>query len=85
MLCQASVEVPQMKFNEMPRLTQRLQFVEETKKQFLAKWMQQVFGGRMMSHKWTKAARNMAISDVVYLAEAENEEPTYRMWVVEET
>jgi hypothetical protein len=30
----ASKEVPQVRFNEMPKLTQRLQFVEDAKKQF---------------------------------------------------
>ncbi len=39
---------------EMPKLTQRLQFIEEAKKQFWTKWMSQVFGGRMLLHKWTK-------------------------------
>ncbi len=38
----ASVEVPQMRFNEMPKLTQRLQFVEDAKMQFWNKWMSQV-------------------------------------------
>jgi hypothetical protein len=45
LLGRASVEVPQMRFNEMPKLTQRLQFIEEAKKQFWTKWMSQVFGG----------------------------------------
>jgi hypothetical protein len=79
----ASVEVPKMKFDEAPRLTQRLQFVEEVKVQFWAKWMRQVFSGRMLSHKWTKAERSMASNGVVYLAEAENNDPSYRMGVVE--
>jgi hypothetical protein len=79
------VKVPQMGFDEMPRMTQRLQFVEEPKKQFWTKWMQQVFGGRMLSHKWTKAERNVTVGDVVYLAEAESEDPAFRMGVVEET
>ncbi len=48
LLGRASVEVPQMRFDEMPRLTQRLQFIEEAKKQFWTKWMSQVFGGRML-------------------------------------
>jgi hypothetical protein len=41
--------------------------------------MQQVFSGRMLSHKWTKNVRNVAIDDIVYLAEAENDDPTYRL------
>jgi hypothetical protein len=78
-----SVEVPQMRFNEMPKLTQRLQFIEDAKKQFWNKWMSQVFGGRMLSHKWTKKERDVAVGDVVLLAEAENDDPTYRMGVVD--
>jgi hypothetical protein len=41
--------------------------------------MQQVFSGRMLNHKWTKTVRNMAVGDIVYLAEAENDDPTYRL------
>ncbi len=78
-LGRATVEVPKMRFEEAPRLTQRLQFIEEAKRQFWKKWMQQVFRGRMLNHKWTKSVRNVAIGDIVYLAEAENEDPTYRL------
>ncbi len=78
-LGRATVEVPKMKFEEAPRLTQRLQFIEEAKRQFWKKWMQQVFSGRMLNHKWTKNVRNVAVSDIVYLAEAENDDPTYRL------
>jgi hypothetical protein len=67
----------------MPKLTQRLQFIEEAKKQFWTKWMSQVFGGRMLSHKWTKKERDVAVGDVVLLAEAENDDPTYRMGVLD--
>ncbi len=41
--------------------------------------MQQVFSGRMLNHKWTKSVRNAAVGDIVYLAEAENYDPTYRL------
>jgi hypothetical protein len=83
-LGRATVEVPKMRFEEAPRLTQRLQFIEEAKRQFWRKWMQQVFSGRMLSHKWTKNVRNVAVGDVVYLAEAENDDPTYRLGLVVE-
>jgi hypothetical protein len=83
LLGRASVEVPQVRFDEMPKLTQRLQFIEEAKKQFWTKWMSQVFGGRMLSHKWTKKERDVAVGDLVLLAEAENDDPTYRMGVVD--
>jgi hypothetical protein len=78
-LGRATVEVPRMRFEEAPRLTQRLQLIEEAKRQFWKKWMQQVFSGRMLSHKWTKNVRNVAVGDIVYLAEAENDDPTYRL------
>jgi hypothetical protein len=83
-LGRATVEVPKVKFEEAPRLTQRLQFVEEAKRQFWKKWMQQVFSGRMLNHKWVKTLRNMAVGDIVYLAEAENDDPTYRLGMVVE-
>jgi hypothetical protein len=57
-LGRATVEVPRMRFEEAPRLTQRLQFIEEAKRQFWKKWMQQVFSGRILNHKWTKKVRH---------------------------
>jgi hypothetical protein len=78
-LGRATVEVPGMRFEEAPRLTQRLQFIEEAKRQFWKKWMQQVFSGRMLNHKWIKNVRNAAVGDIVYLAKAENDDPTYRL------
>jgi hypothetical protein len=83
-LGRATVEVPKMKFEEAPHLTQRLQFIEEAKKQFWKKLMQQVFSGRMLNHKWTKNVRNVTVGDIVYLAEAENDDPTYRLGKVVE-
>jgi hypothetical protein len=83
-LGRATVEVPRMRFEEAPRLTQRLQFIEEAKRQFWKKWMQQVFSGRMLNHKWTKNVRNVAVGDIAYLAEAENDDPTYRLGQVVE-
>jgi hypothetical protein len=38
----------------------------------------------MLNHKWTKSVRNVAIRDIVYLAEAENDDPTYRLGQVVE-
>jgi hypothetical protein len=73
-----------MWFEEAPGLTQRLQFIEEAKRQFWKKLMKQVFSGRMLSHKWTKNVRNVAVGDIVYLAEAENDDPTYRLGQVVE-
>ncbi len=84
-LGRATVEVPKMRFEEAPRLTQRLQFIEEAKRQFWKKWMQQVFSGRMLNHKWTKSLRNVVVGDIVYLAEAENDDPTYRLGQIVET
>jgi hypothetical protein len=81
-LGRASVEVSSMKFEEAPRLTERLQFIEEAKKQFWKKWMQQVFSGRMLNHKWVKTVRNLAVGDIIYLAEAENDDPTNRLGMV---
>ena len=33
----------------------------------------------MLNHKWTRNVRNVAVGDIVYLAEAENDDPTYRL------
>jgi hypothetical protein len=68
-----------------PRLTLRLQFIEEAKRQFWKKRMQQVFSGRMLNQKRVKTMRNVVVSDIVHLAEAENDDPTYRLGKVVET
>ncbi|MFN9979250.1 MAG: hypothetical protein ACK53Y_05020, partial [bacterium] len=36
-----------------------------------------------VAHKWTKKERDVAAGDVVLLAEAENDDPTYRMGIVD--
>ena len=46
--------------------------------------MQQVFSGRMLNQKWVKTMRNIVVSDIVHLAEAENDDPTYRLGKVVE-
>ncbi len=38
----------------------------------------------MLNHKWVKTVRNVAVGDIVYLAEAENDDPTYRLGMVVE-
>ncbi len=46
--------------------------------------MRQDFSRRMLSHKWTKTERSVAVGNVIYLVEAENVDPTYRMGIVED-
>jgi hypothetical protein len=43
-----------------------------------------VFSGRMLCQKWVKMLQSVTVGDVVYLAEAENDDPTYRLGVVVE-
>jgi hypothetical protein len=38
----------------------------------------------MLCHEWVKTFRSVAVGDIVYLAEAENDDPTYRLGVVME-
>ena len=47
--------------------------------------MQQVFSGRMLNQKRVKTMRNVVVGDIVHLAEAENDDPTYRLGKVVET
>jgi hypothetical protein len=82
-LGRATIEVPQVRFEESSQLTRRLQYVEEVKKQFWAKWMQQVFQGRVLAQQWRKPKRDVMTGDVVMLAEAEAEDPVYHLGKVE--
>jgi hypothetical protein len=61
----------------------RLQFIKDAKKQFWKKWMQQVFKGRMLSHTRTKEEHIVALGSMVLLAEAENDDHTYKMCILE--
>jgi hypothetical protein len=82
-LGRATVGVPQVRFEESPQLTRRLQYVEEVKRQFWAKWMQQVFQGRVLAQQWRKPKRDVMPGDVVMLAEAEVEDPVYHLGKVD--
>jgi hypothetical protein len=82
-LGRATVGVPQVRFEESPQLTRRLQYVEEVKRQFWAKWMQQVFQGRVLAQQWRKPKRDVRPGDVVMLAEAEIEDPVYHLGKVD--
>jgi hypothetical protein len=57
--------------------------VEEVKRQFWAKWMQQVFQGRVLAQQWRKPKRDVKPGDVVMLAEAEVEDPVYHLGKVD--
>jgi len=72
-----------VRFEESPQLTRRLQYVEEVKRQFWAKWMQQVFQGRVLAQQWRKPKRDVMPGDVVMLAEAEVEDPVYHLGKVD--
>jgi hypothetical protein len=82
-LGRATVGVPQVRFEESLQLMRRLQYVEEVKRQFWAKWMQQVFQGRVLAQQWRKPKRDMMPGNVVMLAEAETEDPVYHLGKVE--
>jgi hypothetical protein len=82
-LGRATLEAPRVKFAEGHSLVQRLKFVEEVKRQFWEKYMKLVFQGRVLAQQWRKEKRNVAVGDVVCLAEAETDDPTYRLGVVE--
>ncbi|MFN9900735.1 MAG: hypothetical protein ACK55Z_18540, partial [bacterium] len=44
-----------------------------------------VFSGRMLNQNRVKTMRNIVVSDIVHLGEAENDDPTYRLGKVVET
>ena len=75
----STVEVPQMKFEEAPSLTRRLQYVEEVIERFWNKWKKQVFQGLLLNTKWRIAKRNMRVGDVVMMLENEDDEASYRL------
>ncbi len=57
--------------------------MEEVKRQFWVKWMQQVFQGRVLAQQWRKPKRDVRPGDVVMLAEVEIEDPVYHLGKVE--
>jgi hypothetical protein len=83
-LGRATVEVPRVRFEEAPSLTRRLQHAEEGVKQFWKKWMHLVFQEKLLSRTWRKVKRNVAVGDVVYMMEKDDDDEFCRMGVVEE-
>jgi hypothetical protein len=83
-LGRATVEVPRVRFEEAPSLTWRLQHAGEGIKQFWKKWMHLVFQEKLLSRTWRKAKRNVAVGDVVYMMEKDDDDEFCRMGVVEE-
>ena len=83
-LGRATVEVPRVRFEEAPSLTRRLQHAGEGVKQFWKKWMHLVFQEKLLSRTWRKAKRNVAVGDVVYMMEKDDDDEFCRMGIVEE-
>jgi hypothetical protein len=83
-LGRATVEVPRVRFEEAPSLTRRLQHAGEGVKQFWKKWMHLVFQEKLLSRTWRKVKRNVAVGDVVYMMEKDDDDEFCRMGVVEE-
>jgi hypothetical protein len=84
LLGRATVEVPTVWFKEAPSLTRRLQHAEEGVKQFWKKWMHLVFLKKLLSRTWRKVKRNVAVGDVVYMIEKDDDNEFCRMGIVEE-
>jgi len=78
-LGRSTVEVPQVKFEEAPLLTRRLQYVEEVKERFWDMWKKQVFQGLLLDSKWRKAKRNLRVGDIIMMLENEDDETSYRL------
>ncbi len=68
---------------EIPRV-QRLQHADEGVKQFWRKWMHLVFQEKLLSRTWRKARWNVAVGDVVYMMEKDDDDEFCRMGIVEE-
>jgi hypothetical protein len=61
-----------------------LQHAGEGVKQFWKKWMHLVFQEKLLSRTWRKVKRNVAVGDVVYMMEKDDDDEFCRMGVVEE-
>ncbi len=53
-------------------------------KQFWKKWMHLVFQEKLLSRTWRKVKRNVAVGDVVYMMEKDDDDEFCRMDIVEE-
>ena len=84
LLGRATVEVPTVWFKEAPSLTRRLQHAEEGVKQFWKKWMHLVFLKKLLSRTWRKVKRNVAVGDVVYMMEKDDDDEFCRRGILVE-
>ncbi|MFN9910305.1 MAG: hypothetical protein ACK56F_30035, partial [bacterium] len=76
--------MPRVRFEETPSLTRRLQHAGEGVKQFWKKWMHLVFQEKLLSRTWRKVKCNVAVGDVVYMMEKDDDDEFCRMGIVEE-
>jgi hypothetical protein len=53
-------------------------------KQFWKKWMHLVFQEKLLSRTWRKVKRNVAVGDVVYMMEKDDDDEFCRMGILEE-
>jgi hypothetical protein len=80
----ASVYLPEIKLETNVSLTRRMQFLEETRKEFWAKWMALIFGRMIPAGKWRKEQPDLQVGDVVLMKEESMASCDYRLGKVEE-
>lgn len=79
-----TLNVPTVDLDESPRLTKRLQFIENTTNEFWQKWFQQVFHDLVPSYRWKTAYRNVMEGDIVLLKDSNLLKREYRLARVKE-
>ena len=79
-----TLNVPTVDLDESPRLTKRLQFIENTTNEFWQKWFQQVFHDLVPSYRWKTTYRNVMEGDIVLLKDSNLLKREYRLARVKE-
>ena len=75
----ASVYLPEIKLETQASLTRRMQFLEETRKEFWEKWMSLMFGKMVPATKWRKEYPDLKVGDVVLMKEESVVSCNYRL------
>ena len=80
----ATINIPTVNFDADTKLTKRLQFIEDTTKEFWNKWFVQVFHNLVPSYKWKTVHRNVREGDIVLLKESSQLKGEYKLARVKE-
>ena len=78
----ATINTPEVSFDEKAGLKKRLAFLEDLKREFWTKWIVQVFPHLVPSYRWRKEFRDVKEGDVVLMKTESELQKKYKLALV---